>query len=104
MHLRSTNSVLYGSELGRESMSESIVANQPVVIDNVSSLLVIKCIGNSPSSEICLNQGSGVLKAGFAGADHPKVTFPALYPFCMMNFGFVRFAFVRARCTCGVRN
>jgi len=31
-----------------------VIANQPVVIDN----------------------GSGVLKAGFAGVDHPKVLFP----------------------------
>jgi len=33
----------------------TIIANQPVVIDN----------------------GSGVLKAGFAGVDHPKVLFPS---------------------------
>jgi len=35
-------------------MTEEVIANQPVVIDN----------------------GSGVLKAGFAGVDHPKVLFP----------------------------
>jgi len=33
---------------------DDIVANQPVVIDN----------------------GSGIIKAGFAGADHPKILFP----------------------------
>lgn len=35
-------------------MADEVIANQPVVIDN----------------------GSGVLKAGFAGVDHPKVLFP----------------------------
>jgi len=36
-------------------MSEEVVSNQPVVIDN----------------------GSGILKAGLAGVDHPKVLFPS---------------------------
>jgi len=40
--------------------TQQVIANQPVVIDN----------------------GSGVLKAGFAGVDHPKVLFPSFigYP------------------------
>jgi len=36
-------------------MTDDVIANQPVVIDN----------------------GSGIVKAGFAGVDHPKVLFPS---------------------------
>lgn len=70
-----------------------VIVNQPVVIDNVSSMpLFIRkirefkflCRMNHPPNTIfnrstfpsvCL-QGSGIIKAGFAGDQVPKCIFP----------------------------
>lgn len=53
---------------------EDVLSNQPVVIDNVSA--AEKSINYMNNNII---QGSGVVKAGFAGDDQPKTFFPSWY-------------------------
>lgn len=54
---------------------DDVLTNQPVVIDNV-------CVFNWISTYVVehqfLSKGSGTIKAGFAGQDHPKCFFPSL--------------------------
>lgn len=58
------------------SMADTeVLANQPVVIDNVSFLFV--CMSSQETLTLKSIQGSGILKAGFAGEDAPKLVFPA---------------------------
>jgi centractin len=53
-----------------------VLTNQPVVIDNVSILRTL----NQVLELICGDsKGSGTIKAGFAGQEHPKCYFPSLY-------------------------
>lgn len=56
-----------------------VIVNQPVVIDNVSksmtSLFLQKSPFPDPTLFLCF-QGSGVIKAGFAGDQIPKCRFP----------------------------
>ena len=75
-------------------MSYDVIASQPIVIDNVSYRPRAKAGEVDPSgryleSQGCcglsvifpfhpLLQGSGIIKAGFAGDDYPKVHFPSL--------------------------
>ena len=51
-----------------------VIANQPVVIDNVRAPL-----GTNRDGSWDLAQGSGVIKAGFAGDRAPKSVFQSLY-------------------------
>lgn len=53
---------------------EDVLTNQPVVIDNVCST----CSPSRLRAHLA-PQGSGTIKAGFAGQDHPKCFFPSLY-------------------------
>jgi centractin len=52
---------------------DDVLTNQPVVIDNVGLLQegTIRIL-------LVFSQGSGTIKAGFAGQDHPKCFFPSL--------------------------
>ena len=56
---------------------EDVLTNQPVVIDNVSMTPTIYGVAATDSILVCA-QGSGTIKAGFAGQDHPKCFFPSL--------------------------
>ena len=56
-------------------MSYDVIASQPIVIDNVGSREMEIPLYHSPSTIITYVQGSGVIKAGFAGEDYPKVHF-----------------------------
>jgi len=58
--------------------------NQPVVIDNVRYLAAFLCVCCNRvlhhvdvRAGVLMPQGSGSIKAGFAGADLPKLHFPA---------------------------
>ena len=50
-------------------MSYDLITSQPIVIDNVRRYTIILNWLNS----ICCFQGSGIIKAGFAGDEEPKV-------------------------------
>lgn len=56
---------------------DDVLTNQPVVIDNVRRLVVL-CETSAGSLTRHVLQGSGTIKAGFAGQDHPKCFFPSL--------------------------
>ena len=58
---------------------EDVLTNQPVVIDNVRNPAMYCLIrGARITQRQTLFQGSGTIKAGFAGQDHPKCFFPSL--------------------------
>jgi centractin len=54
-----------------------VLTNQPVVIDNVCQ----KKTATTPAEKLIFTKGSGTIKAGFAGQDHPKCFFPSLCVF-----------------------
>lgn len=63
-----------------------VIVNQPVVIDNVSTYWctniinpltsLVCCVGYLHVLSLVTFQGSGVIKAGFAGDQIPKCRFP----------------------------
>lgn len=55
---------------------EDVLTNQPVVIDNVRADKLYPPWLTALSHLFTL-QGSGTIKAGFAGQDHPKCFFPS---------------------------
>ncbi len=67
------------ASLGNSKEDVDVFANQPIVIDNVSPE---SCSGPrgrhfTRAALLCLcGQGSGLMKAGFAGAELPKLCFP----------------------------
>ena len=57
---------------------EDVLTNQPVVIDNVRQTVLLSAVSFRSLTVLLNLQGSGTIKAGFAGQDHPKCFFPSL--------------------------